>query len=1596
MNLSYSYIKLSIVICILLGYVTTNAQLQASFSATPLSGCSPHLVQFTNTSTGNPTSYLWNLGNGTQSSLPNPSVTYFTPGTYTVSLTVTNATGQTNTDTKTQYITVNAKPTVTFNASDTAGCFPLTVDFTQNSVPNSGIITSWQWDFGDGSGSNLPNPSHTYAQGNYSVVLQVTNSFGCVQTLVKPNYIKAQQGVVAAFNFPSPNTCNTPVTINLNNTSTGSGTLNYTWTFGDGNSSTQANPTHTYTTNGSYNITLTTSNNQGCTNTYIMPNAVSIGSNIAAFTAPDTVCTASTFTLNNNSTPLPSSNTWYLGNGNTNTATSPSVSYPTAGNYSIKLVANFGACKDSISKPIVVLPLPNVSFTTPDTANCIAPYTVLFTNNSASATSYSWNFGDGAISTATSPTHTYTSTGSYTVSLTATNAFGCSNTITKIAYIVIQEPAVSLTNMPDSGCAPLSIQPNILINAVDGVASYSWNFGDGFTTTASNPTHTYNTAGVYNLTLTITTNGGCTKTVTSIVKVGNKPNVLFSAIPTTNCAFYPISFSNQATGNPLTYYYWQFGDGGISTLPNPIYQYQDTGYFNVTLIVGSNGCYDTLRKQNFIYIKPPIARFTPLGNCATPYTYNFTDASIGATTYNYTFGDGSNSTLPSPSHTYTAPGVYTVTLTVTNDTCMHTISKIVRVIDEYPTFSAAVTTICRNNAVNFVSANYIRSNINAMQWNFGDGTIIAGDSLVSHIYTAAGIYTVQLITTDLNGCKDTATNLQYITVYGATAGFSSSPTGSCLNSPITFTSTSTTDGTHPITNYTFAYGDGVIQAYTAPPFVHQYSGTGTYTVSLLIVDAYGCRDSITKVNEVAITKPTANFNTPDTLYCPNTLLSFVNTSIGSNPIYLWKFGDGAISTQISPQHAYATDGAYTVTLIVTDANGCIDSLVKPQYILINSPQASFSVNDSFSTCPPLFVQFTNTSNNYLTSTWHFGDGSSSTIASPSHAYTTAGTFVATLTVNTFGGCVHTFTKNIIVKGPSGIISYTPLSGCKPHTVTFTANAINTTGYIWDFNNGQTITTNNNSVTYTYTQIGKYLPRIILKDNLGCSVPVLGLDSIKVIGVQNIVTANKTILCDSGSVQFNASATSNDIITNYRWLFGDGATSAAQNPNHSYNTTGNYTVQCITTTQVGCKDTTNLPLQVSVVRSPDITITGPTGACIPATAQFSPQIVYADTAAMQWQWNFGNGQTFAQQNPNAIAYPAAGTYLITATVLNSLGCRDAATTTFTAYSLPTVNAGADVLLCKTPTQLQATGATTYAWLPATNLSCTTCANPQANPDSTKVYSVTGTDINGCNNTDTVLVKVTHPFNMLQSPGTGICIGKSVNLLANGAITYQWTPSTGLNNTNTNTVVAKPTVTTQYRVIGTDSFNCYTDTGFITIIVHPLPTVNAGNDVTIVGGNNTQLNTITTGGVTTYNWTNSNTLTCANCPNPTAKPTKTTTYRVNVTNVGGCAAADEVTVFVVCDKGNLFLPNTFSPNKDGMNDVFYPRGNGIYSVKSFKIFDRWGELVFEKNNFAANDASSGWNGIYKGKLANTDVYVYMIEVFCEAGNTLGFKGNVTLLQ
>jgi len=1418
----------------------------ANFTASPIGGCSPVIVNFLDLSTGNPDSWLWDLGNGNSSTLKNPSATYFTPGTYTIKLTVTNANGS-NTLTRAQYISVYEPPTVDFSADVRGGCFPLRVQFTDlSSAPAGSSIVSWQWDFGNGITSTAKNPQAVYTSaGNFAVTLKVTDDKGCTRLLGRNAYINVTPGVTAGFNATPPVACSSPVTIQFNNTTTGAGTLSYQWDFGDGNTSTLASPSHTYTANGSYTVVLRAISSAGCEDT--VTRIIPIARFSSSFRYTGNACPGSPVAFANTSVPAPDSSRWTFGDGSSSSAPAPTHSYSSAGTYTVWLYNFYGACIDSVSQPITIVPPPAANFSAPVTTSCQPSLTVNFQDLSPGASSWLWNFGDSSTSTQQHPVHTYNAYGTYTVTLIVTNSSGCADTLSLRDYINLQRPEITVPQLPASGCIPFTISPVPVINSPDPITSFNWDFGDGTTSTQQHPTHTYTAQGTYTVRLFFTTSGGCQDSVVFSpgITIGSKPVAGFSATPLESCAFRPIQFTS--TSAPATDWIWSFGDGGTSTQENPLHNYSDTGYFNVRLIVLNNGCPDTMIRTNYIHILPPVARFTPTADCDNRLRFSFTDRSIAPETWLWNFGDGNTSTRQNPSHIYASLGSYTVSLTVTNGNCTHTSVRRITLSKQRPDFTANSSTACKDGPVTFSPGNLNPALTTSLIWNFGNGvqTTSATVSPVTYRYPAAGNYTVMLVAVDINGCRDTVIKPTYIRINGPTANFAAQPPVGCAGNSILFNDLSTGDGSNAITNWSWNFGDSTSQSFTGPPFTHVYNTADTFSVSLQVTDAAGCQHRITRANYITTFDPRPDFRSRDTVTCQNAPVRFTNASVPANVTSLWYFGDGTTSTAASPVHTYADTGWYTIKLFITDSVNCTDSIIRPNYIHVVRPLASFTVSDSFSACTPLEVQFTNTSENYTSATWNFGPGEgNSSLRNPVHYFSTPGVYRVKLTIRSPGGCTDSAFVNITVLDTAGLrINYSPVDGCNPLTVSLSAlGPVSTQSYFWDYGDGNTVT-NLPTVTHTYQSFGDYLPKVILLDPPGCVIPVSGIDTIRIRGSNPLFGISDSLVCDGGPVIFTDSTTSSDPVSSYTWTFGDGNGSSLQNPTHYYGVPGIYDVTLSVETQSGCRNSFTKKAAVKVVSRPDIAITGDTSICVNDSILHAGIFIRPDSSAVNWSWTFPNGNTASVQNPPSQTYTTAGDLTVLAFATNSSGCIDTAS--------------------------------------------------------------------------------------------------------------------------------------QH------------------IVVHPLPTVDMPGQMTIQSGFADTIPAIYSNGVNHWAWTPQYALSCFDCPRPVVNPRSTTAYQVAFSDINGCHNKANIQVVVICRDANFYIPNTFSPNGDGSNDKFYPRGKGLYLIRALRVFNRWGEVVFENRNFSANDALQGWDGTYKGGKAQPDVYVYQVEILCDNGELIKLSGNIALI-
>lgn len=1517
--------KYFLVLCCLLLSLAASAQ-TANFTANFTSGCAPLLVQFTNTSTGTNanTTYNWNFGNGAPpSALPNPSTTYANPGTYTVTLTVSNGPGSSNTKTVTNYITVYPSPQVSFAIANASGCPGTTVSFTSTSIPGSPGNTTYTWNFGDGNSGSGQTVTHTYnTPGNFNVALQVTNSSGCTKTRVDTSVVHIYTPPNGSFTANTTSICNPPGSITFTGSATGTSPFTYDWTYGDNTGGSGTTPVHTYNSNGTYTVTMIVTDGHGCKDTVAMPNYITVQNVAGSFTAPTDACigTPVTFT-NTTTTPSGTNASWNFGDNTTDAGTIVQHTYTTAGTYTVKMAAVSGACTDTVTHTITIHPKPSIDFSFSPTEPCPAPAPIQFTNLTTGGSTYTWLFGDNGSSTQTNPSHTYNGDSVYTVTLVATSQYGCTDTLTRVDTVKVYDLQLRIFAHPVDGCAPLTVNfagfaktitsppfYNVLNDYPYPIATYSWDFDDGTYSTSPTPAHTFNNSQSYWVKLTITTANGCTVTDSVEIHPGLHPTANFTAAPLTTCIHDSVQFTNTSLN--ATNYEWFFGDGGASTVTSPSYHFTAAGVWDVMLVAVNYGCRDTLVVHNMVTALAPKAKYGMSYACDTPTKVTFTDITTNSNYRMWYFGDGGSSNQQTVSHVYASTGIYNAMLVVHNDTtgCWDTAKIFVDLWIANPNFVANDTAVCKGDTVTFTATNTLHTQ--HYTWIMDNHIYPDSPAIFKHMFPNSGIYSVTMNTIDEHGCPHATTKTNYILNAWPDVGFSGTPTVGCTPLNVQFN-----DTTHDVTgtsivSRSWTFGDGNGATPSTAGISHIYTLPGSYNVKLVVTDNVGCKDSLKKNNYIEARHPSAGFAADDTSACIGQTINFANNTTGVATLtYEWSFGDNTSSTAATPTHQYAATGTYTVRLIATDASGCKDTMTKTNYITITKPDAAFAMDDTLAICPPLFVNFTNQSTGATAYNWNFGNNNTSFAVNPTNPYNNPGQYTIRLIAINSQGCTDTAYHTAYVLGYGGALSYSPLSGCSPLTVNFSASVSNVPSMVWDFNDGVTAPGTGGTISHTYLIPGAYVPKLIISDGNGCLASNNGNDTIKVDGV-----------------------------------------------------------------------------------IADFTVPNP--VCEKTTATFTDNSTSPFSTVNAWTWYFNTGAP-ANGSSASHYYPGAGTFPVLLVATNGNGCKDSITKNVTVRPLPVIDAGKDTVICLTDAAtLVPSGGVSYVWSPGGTLSCTACTSPQASPTVATYYTVIGTDAAGCKNTDSV--KVSLKTKTVSSVGNGgeICAGTPFQLQAIGGQKWQWTPSSSLNNSQIANPIATPFNTTNYMMVAWEG-SCIPDTNYVNVIVHQLPNVNAGADQRIIAGTSTTLQASGTNAVT-YVWSPVETLSCDTCANPTASPKKTTEYSVVAVSDFGCLDTDKVTVYILCDQSQVFIPNSFTPNGDGRNDYFYPRGKGIDKIKSFRIYNRWGELVFEKTAIGINDKINGWDGTYNGVALRADVFVYMVEAICDNGEPINWKGDVSLIR
>ena len=780
----------------------------AAFDANPTEGCTPLSVSFDDQSLNLPTSWSWTFEGGTPgtSTSQNPTILYTSPGSFNVTLTVTNAQGS-NTLTQTNFITVGEDPFADFDYTVNG----LEVDFENL----SGNATSYSWTFGDGGTSTLPNPLHAYAQdGVYTVTLTASNSCG---TDVFVQVIEIITPPVAFFSSDITEGCD-PMEVEFINLSSPNA-VNFFWSFPGGSppSSTNYEPVIVYETPGTYNVSLTVSNDAG-DDVQTVTNYITVNPQPGAEFSFTTIGLQATF---NSTGSVGTTYNWNFGDGQNSSVHNPVHVYGAAGTYQVSLTVSNVCGSEILTLPVTVTGSPVAAFTSNTQYGC-APLVVQFTNQSAGApTSFSWVFQGGTPGTSTlaNPVVTYNTPGIYDVQLTVTNAAG-NNTLLLDNYIEVESPTSS-----DFGFSVNGSQATF-DNQSSNATGSNWNFGDGFGSPDTNPSHTYLADGVY--TVMLISSGICgNDTSTSQVTIQTPPVAGYSYQQLSDCIPAVVNFTNQSSPNTNAFL-WSFPGGtpSSSTQANPSVTYTAAGAYTVTLIAYSAVGTDTLTWENLIVVgSAPVASFL-LSTDDTNVT--FENQSIGASSYFWEFGDGQFSSAENPVHDYGAFGIYTVTLISTNP-CGSDTSVIVIELSTVPNafFGYSEHTGCAPFVVNFIDQS--QNNPTSWDWTFEGGDPATSTQQNPTVtYNVPGDHTVSLVVTNSQGTD--ALVLDALIHVGGTpdATFSHTQTENVVSLE------------YPGIDYDslrWSFGDGRTDSSLNPTV--EYNVSGQYLISLIVYNACG-------------------------------------------------------------------------------------------------------------------------------------------------------------------------------------------------------------------------------------------------------------------------------------------------------------------------------------------------------------------------------------------------------------------------------------------------------------------------------------------------------------------------------------------------------------------------------------------------------------------------------------------------------------------------------------------------------------------------------------------------------------------------------------
>jgi gliding motility-associated-like protein len=1209
---------------------------------------------------------------------------------------------------------------------------------------------------------------------------------------------------------------------------------------------------------------------------------------------------------------------------------------------------------------------PTLSTTVPGTVCPGKTFTISFSTNQASA---SWalvnNFtvvpsGGGV----TSFTHQYQTPGTYTISTTVGNP-PCAVTQTKVVVVELVTASITVANAYSTCANPLvatysnASSPNAI--------SYTWT-SQGcppspvtYSSTLANPTFSFtqgsiNPYTIYQLcvpsvNLFVMSANGCTASAAISTYSIQRPTAWFLKDKKEGCAPLVVTLRDSSFAYPtpsvITSYTWNNGaspptivTGVAPPIPNVTFTYNSPGTYTPFLTIQTaQGCTDVSFIDTVKVVGTPTLSFTFSPNvvCATtPVTVTNTSPTSPIQHFHWLSDAGFFSSCvsdPNPTWQFTHIGTHSFTMQAWQNSCPGTTTVPQTLLVRGPIVQSRFQTSCTNRKTVFFRTELQDAGNGSI--NFGDGTptvAITGvvgaiaQHTINHTYANTGDYTVTVIGANGSGTCSPYTYTMLVLVRDVQADIALSPTA-CINGPTVFSAATSTDVLVTCsTGYTWFFDNnppGVsVQNFTS----YAFPTSGTHTVTLQVKDVNDCMSTLSKTIHVSTVFPQFTVNANPICLSSGTVQFINNTTNLPDPVtsYTWNFGDGSpASTATNPSHTYmgpvTPPGAtYTVTLAATNTLGCIGT--QTMLMMVNNPSAQMAASPGTNICVGQSVNI-NAPPGYPTYSLSFGDGSPDYMGGSNisvHSYTQPGGYTASITVTDGSGCQN-----------SGIISFSvqsypvsnftiispgaqfPNIACLGNNITFSSTATSTPTYpltyAWDIGNGANIQPLP-SVVGTYTSAGVYPVTLTVTTPNGCSSIITR--TVGVYGAHANLNLDQTTICLGQTIIFNIKNDSTGVYA-WEWDFGEGTTTSTIQANPPPSPTISLTY-------------TNYPL--------------PSGNATVTLAYYSE--LYACKYFVQQAISIVKVDASFDRNGEAIK----------ADSVHCVGPQDLFTNTS-----PNSN----------PNWI-------YNWSFGDG-GGSGLQNPNYTYTAAGVYSVVLTVTqtpNGCIGTAGKSMTI-YPTPTVSISLRDTCANELFPLIGHApanAVSFTWTPPLGITNTSVLATTATASASSVYSLAVTDINGCMgSSTGSLYI---QQPPKNIHWDTTIIIGQIAPMSGFA-GGNMSYTWTPTTDLSCQYCINPVSTTTNDVTYSVTVKDNMGCFSTVNTYSIHVDPRATVDVPTAFTPNGDGTNDVIYVDGWGIRKLNYFRIFNRWGQLLFE-----SNDIKTGWDGTYNGVPQNMETYVYQV--------------------